>query len=132
MFFGRKVDNPLRSNKLLPLRHKHAPNQHLTPLARCLIGFEIVRESLLEHESNASAHYTNGVDRIHQRVRVSVEQVSLSERDHRKYHRGLAARATSRLRFTHSSFKAEVTESLWATIPTTASIGMCLCTRASA
>ena len=59
--------------------------------ARCFISLQVSRESLLEHERDALAHHTDGVDGVHQRFRLCVQQVAFGKCDHQKYHSGVTA-----------------------------------------
>ena len=49
MCFSREIDDPARPKECLVFRHEHLPSAHLARLARARIGFEVVRELLLEH-----------------------------------------------------------------------------------
>ncbi len=96
MIFGRKIDDPARPFELPRIGHKHLPDLHLLRLAGGCVELKIRAESFLEHQGNALAHHTHGVDGIHQRLNAGLKQVALGIRNHQKYQLGLVCTGISK------------------------------------
>jgi hypothetical protein len=94
MLLGWKIDNPARSTQYLCLSDKHLPDLHLFCSTRSRIQMKICREPLLEHQREAFAHHPDGVDRIHQRLRARIQQVTFCHLNHAKYQPGRACTLT--------------------------------------
>jgi len=82
MSFSREIYYPLRPEQFFSLRNEHFTDADFLQRTRAFVCFEVFWECLLEHQGNAFAHNSHGVDRVHKRFCVGLEQVSCGERNH--------------------------------------------------
>src|SRR6185437_8071611 len=90
MHLGREIDDPAWALKREALGDKNLADMHLTPLAGCRIGAEVLRILLPEHKRDTLAHHADSVHRVDQRFGASVEEVAACERDHQRNQSGCA------------------------------------------
>ena len=77
--------NPARASQFADLGDEHLTGMHILGLAGGGVATEVFGKSLLEHQRDALAHHTYGVDGVDQRLGAGLQQIALSERDHQKY-----------------------------------------------
>src|SRR5687767_13659767 len=86
----REVHDP-PGPKLTGVVHEHATGLHVAPLARGRVLLEVGRVGVLELQRDPAPHDADAVDRVHEGLRVGLEDVSLRVFDHshdQKYQRG--------------------------------------------
>src|SRR5271157_864864 len=86
MLLRWEINNPARALEGRILRDEHMPNPNLIVFACVLVGPKIVGKRLFEHQRDAPSHHTNRVNGIDQRFDSRIEDISLEEFHHWKYH----------------------------------------------
>ena len=118
MLLGGEIDDPARATQLARVGDEHVADLDGTGFACGFVGGEVLRVALLEHEGNAFAHYTDGVDRVYHGVNVGFEQVTLPEIDHvQKYQPGRTTACNERLRLWSSVCNLCCAASQWQPMP---------------
>ncbi len=82
VLFGGEVDDPAGTVQFVRLCNEHLASPDFARLASRCVQAKVVLEPLFEHQRDALAHDADGVDRVDQRLGVSLQEVALRERDH--------------------------------------------------
>lgn len=72
------------------LRYKHLAGLYLLSFTSGGIAAEVLIKAFFEHQCDALAHHPDGIDGVDQRLGAGLQQISLSECNHQKYHPVLA------------------------------------------
>src|SRR5690606_34611022 len=110
-------DDPPRAFQLHPGLDEHVTNFNFAGLTGSLVGFEIFREALLEHQRDPLPHHAYGVDRIRHGIHGSFQKVTLGESHHRKYQFGRALTSSVTPAWATRPATTFLASSLWQATP---------------